>query len=141
MIPVGTLAAPIRSIISAGRGPPYGGTVAGIPLRPRWESPWPHAASLALDPGWIYMIFRVSATKVSIVQVAKWGNSLAVRLPAALVRALGLKEGDQIDLVPGDGGLSVVRQPRADEVLEGLRRFRGRLPAEGRLTRDEVHER
>ena len=32
------------------------------------------------------------------MQVAKWGNSLAVRLPADLVRELGLKEGDQIDL-------------------------------------------
>ncbi len=75
------------------------------------------------------------------MQVAKWGNSLAVRLPAELVRELGLKEGDRIDLVPGDGALGVVRQPRADEVLEGLRRFRGRLPGGGRLSRDEAHER
>jgi antitoxin MazE len=29
------------------------------------------------------------------MQVSKWGNSLAVRLPAAVVEALGLKEGDQ----------------------------------------------
>lgn len=75
------------------------------------------------------------------MQIAKWGNSLAVRLPAELVRELGLKEGDRIDLVPAEGGMSVVRQPRAEEVLEGLRRFRGRLPAEDRLSRDEVHER
>jgi antitoxin MazE len=31
-----------------------------------------------------------------IMQVSKWGNSLAVRLPAAVVEALNLKEGDQI---------------------------------------------
>ena len=30
------------------------------------------------------------------MQVAKWGNSLAVRLPADLVRELGLKEGDTV---------------------------------------------
>lgn len=30
------------------------------------------------------------------MQVAKWGNSLAVRLPTAVVEALDLKEGDQI---------------------------------------------
>ena len=30
------------------------------------------------------------------MQVSKWGNSLAVRLPATVVDALGLKEGDQI---------------------------------------------
>lgn len=73
------------------------------------------------------------------MQVAKWGNSLAVRLPAELVRTLGLKEGDTIDLVPGARGVEVVRQPSPDEVLAGLRRFRGRLPAAARLTRDDAH--
>jgi antitoxin MazE len=75
------------------------------------------------------------------MQVAKWGNSLAVRLPADLVRELGLREGDQIDLVKDDGALRVLRQPRPDEVLEGLRRFRGKLPAAERLSRDAAHER
>ncbi len=75
------------------------------------------------------------------MQIAKWGNSLAVRLPAELVRKLGLKEGDQIDLVKGDGRFKVQRQPRADEVLERLRRFRGKLPAADRLSRDAAHER
>ena len=75
------------------------------------------------------------------MQVAKWGNSLAVRLPANLVRKLGLKEGDQIELLADDGTIRIQRQPRADEVLEGLRRFRGRLPAEERLSRDAAHER
>ena len=32
------------------------------------------------------------------LQVSKWGNSLAVRLPSALVAALGLKEGDEIEI-------------------------------------------
>lgn len=75
------------------------------------------------------------------MQVAKWGNSLAVRLPAGLVRDLGLKEGDRIDLVRDDGQLKLRRLPRADEVLADLRRFRGRLPAPDRLSRDAVHER
>lgn len=75
------------------------------------------------------------------MQVAKWGNSLAVRLPADLVRELGLKEGDQIDLVKDQGAVKVRRLPRAEEVLEGLRRFRGKLPARERLSRDDAHER
>jgi antitoxin MazE len=75
------------------------------------------------------------------MQVAKWGNSLAVRLPAELVRALDLKEGDRIDLVADGEVLKVRRLPRAEEVLEGLRRFRGSLPAAGRLSRDAAHER
>ena len=28
------------------------------------------------------------------MQGSKWGNSLAIRLPAAIVEVLGLKEGD-----------------------------------------------
>ena len=32
------------------------------------------------------------------MRVAKWGNSLAIRLPARLVQALGLKEGDHIEI-------------------------------------------
>ncbi|MGR3385003.1 AbrB/MazE/SpoVT family DNA-binding domain-containing protein [Roseovarius indicus] len=75
------------------------------------------------------------------MQVAKWGNSLAVRLPAELVREPGLKEGDQIDLVKDDGQVKVRRLERADEVLTGLRRFRGKLPSEDRLSRDAAHER
>lgn len=75
------------------------------------------------------------------MQVAKWGNSLAVRLPADLVRQLGLKEGDDIDIQAAEAGLIVARHQRADEVLEGLRRFRGRLTKENRLSRDDAHAR
>ena len=73
--------------------------------------------------------------------VARWGNSLAVRLPAAVVRELGLKEGDRVELVRDDDAVKVLRHPRAEEVLADLRRFRGRLPATERLGRDDAHER
>ena len=89
----------------------------------------------------IYIDKKISNLLEVQMNVAKWGNSLAVRLPAELVRELGLREGDQIDLVKDDGAVKVRRQPRADEVLEGLRRFRGKLPAAQRLSRDDAHER
>jgi len=75
------------------------------------------------------------------MQVAKWGNSLAVRLPAKLVRELGLREGDDITLHADTRGLAVRRHPRPEEILADLRRFRGRLSADQRLSRDEAHER
>jgi len=75
------------------------------------------------------------------MQVAKWGNSLAVRLPAKLVRELGLKEGDKIELLQDNGALKVRRQARAGEILEELRHFRGHLPAAERLSRDAANER
>jgi antitoxin MazE len=48
------------------------------------------------------------------MQVAKWGNSLAVRLPAAVVEVLGLKEGDDIEIqVAGSHSLIGSRRMRA----------------------------
>jgi antitoxin MazE len=76
------------------------------------------------------------------MQVAKWGNSLAVRLPAAVVEALTLKEGDEIEIqVAGIRTFEVIRKPDAFELLERLRRFRGRLPADFCFDRLEAHER
>lgn len=76
-----------------------------------------------------------------VMRVSKWGNSLAVRLPAELVRELGLSEGDRIDLVKQEESVLVRREPRAEEVLNDLRRFRGALPKHARLSRDAAHER
>ena len=63
------------------------------------------------------------------MQVAKWGNSLAVRLPAAVVEALELKEGDEIEIHVEDAReFAVSRKPGRAELLNRLRAFRGRLP-------------
>lgn len=76
------------------------------------------------------------------MQIAKWGNSLAVRLPAAVVEVLGLKEGDEIEIdVAGARVLEVKKRPKAQELLARLRKFRGRLPADFRFDRLEAHER
>lgn len=75
------------------------------------------------------------------MRVARWGNSLAVRLPARLVQQLGLKEGDHIDLRVDCQGLAIARHRSTEEVLADLRRYRGRLAAGERLSQDEAHER
>jgi antitoxin MazE len=42
------------------------------------------------------------------LQRAKWGNSLAVRIPANYVRQIGIKEGDQLQAHVGiDGALNL----------------------------------
>ena len=42
------------------------------------------------------------------LQVAKWGNSLALRIPAEYVRSIGLKEGDSVEAcLTVDGGLTI----------------------------------
>ncbi|MGQ5288519.1 AbrB/MazE/SpoVT family DNA-binding domain-containing protein [Pectobacterium actinidiae] len=76
------------------------------------------------------------------MQVAKWGNSLAVRLPATLVEALELREGDDIEIIVDDPRTFAVRKkPGADALLERLRGFRGKLPADFRFSRDEANAR
>ena len=76
------------------------------------------------------------------MQVSKWGNSLAVRLPAAVIEAMGLKEGDDIEIqVAGRRAFEIVKKPGAREVLARLRQFRGRLPADFRFDRLEANAR
>ncbi len=76
------------------------------------------------------------------MRVAKWGNSLAVRLPAPVVEALELKEGDEIEVrVADDREFVVSRKPSRAELLKRLRSFRGRLPADFKFDRDEANAR
>ncbi len=76
------------------------------------------------------------------MQVAKWGNSLAVRLPAGVVEALALKPGDEIEIHVADArSFGVTRKPDRQELLERLRAFRGRLPADFKFDRDDANAR
>ena len=76
------------------------------------------------------------------MQVAKWGNSLAIRLPAAVVEVLKLKEGDEIEVHVADARkLAVARKPGRADLLKRLRAFRGRLPADFKFDRDEANAR
>jgi antitoxin MazE len=76
------------------------------------------------------------------MQVSRWGNSLAIRLPASVVEALELKEGDDIEVrVAGTGTFEVERKPGREEWLKRLRRFRGVIPADFKFDRDEANAR
>jgi antitoxin MazE len=76
------------------------------------------------------------------MRIEKWGNSLAVGLPAAVVEALELKEGDDIEIrITGRSELELSRKPDREELLKRLRAFRGRLPADFKFDRDEANAR
>jgi antitoxin MazE len=76
------------------------------------------------------------------MQVSRWGNSLAIRLPASVVEALDLKEGDAIQVrIAGTGTFEVERTPSREEWLKRLRRFRGVIPADFKFDRDEANAR
>ena len=77
------------------------------------------------------------------MQVSKWGNSLAVRLPKALVDELGLKEGDELNVVAaGNGAIEVeTRQARRKAALERMAARNWTLPPDYKFDRDEANER
>ena len=76
------------------------------------------------------------------MQVAKWGNSLAIRIPAAVAQALALQPGDEVELhVEGERSFGVARTPTREDLLKRLRAMRGRLPADFVFDRNEAHER
>ena len=76
------------------------------------------------------------------MQVAKWGNSLAVRIPAAVVEALKLTAGDEIEIHIADAReIAIARKPGREDFLQRLRAFRGRLPADFKFDRDEANAR
>jgi antitoxin MazE len=76
------------------------------------------------------------------MRIAKWGNSLAVRLPKALVEALGLKAGDEVDLTPlPEGDLGVRKVDRRAQFLEEVAKFNWPLPEGYKFDREEANER
>jgi antitoxin MazE len=78
------------------------------------------------------------------MQVSKWGNSLAVRLPKDVVEALGLKEGDEVDFrvdPANTRSLAVVKRLSGAELEQRLKRFQGMMPEGFKFNRDEANER
>ena len=77
------------------------------------------------------------------MQIAKWGNSLAVRIPAAMVRELGLQEGDDVDLrLVGEKELALITErERREAAVAILRTFRGSAPPDFVFDREEANAR
>ncbi len=76
------------------------------------------------------------------MRVAKWGNSLALRLPAKVVKELDLAEGDEVELrALSPKTLEVSRDAEREWAMRTMRRLRRPLPADYKFDREEIHER
>ena len=77
------------------------------------------------------------------MQISKWGNSLAVRLPKALVDQLGLKEGDELNVVAASKETIEVETKEAQRrrAIERLASLNWTLPPDYKFDRDEANER
>jgi antitoxin MazE len=80
--------------------------------------------------------------KETAMQVSKWGDSLAVRLPKALVEKMGLSVGDELNIVDvAERTLIVAKEDRRRRALENIRTRNWTLPADYKFDRDEANER
>ena len=76
------------------------------------------------------------------MQVSKWGNSLAVRLPAAVVDALKLKEGDEIEIrIAGRREFEVKRDRAREKALATIGRLARPLPTGFTFDREDANRR
>ncbi len=78
-----------------------------------------------------------------VLQVSKWGNSLAVRLPKALVDELGLQEGDELAVVAATSRTIEVetREAQRRRALDRMASRNWKLPEDYRFDRDEANAR
>lgn len=76
------------------------------------------------------------------MQVSKWGNSLAIRLPAVIVEALNLKEGDEVDIrVAGQRAFDIDLDRSRERAMARIRAMRKPLPPGWKFDRDEANSR
>jgi antitoxin MazE len=76
------------------------------------------------------------------MQVSKWGNSLAVRLPKTLVDELGLAPGDELKVVQASKRqIAVEKTDKRAEFLKQMEQFRWPAPEGYKFERDEANER
>jgi antitoxin MazE len=76
------------------------------------------------------------------MRVAKWGNSLALRLPVKVVKELDLTEGDEVELRPlGPRTLEISRNAEREWAMRRIREISRPLPPDYKFDRDEANER
>ena len=73
------------------------------------------------------------------IQISKWGNSLALRIPAAFIKEIQLKDGDRVEATLSKDGSLIIRPQKLDRkaIAVELRAFRATLKM-GKSVMDEI---
>lgn len=75
------------------------------------------------------------------MKVAKWGNSLAIRIPADVARVLQLREGDDVTVrAVGKDTLAIEKDASREEILARIRAMRRPMPKGWKFNRAELYE-
>jgi antitoxin MazE len=76
------------------------------------------------------------------MQVSKWGNSLAIRLPVLVVEELKLKAGDEVNVRAVSSSEFVIeRKPTREELIERIRKMAIVFPPDFKFDREEANAR
>jgi len=79
------------------------------------------------------------------MRVETWGDSLAIRLPADIVEAVGLKDGDELELrIAGARAVAIVRSitpEQREAALARIKEARWKLPPDWKFDRDDANSR
>jgi antitoxin MazE len=75
------------------------------------------------------------------MKAAKWGNSLAVRIPAEVVQELGISPNEELQIrVTGENSFEVTRDRRRQEAMEAIRKMAVPLPEGYKFNREEIYD-
>lgn len=76
------------------------------------------------------------------MKFAKWGNSVAIRIPAEVVAKLGIAPDEEAQIkITGEFTFEVSRDRRRLEAIERIRKLAKPLPTEYRFNREEIYDR
>jgi len=76
------------------------------------------------------------------MKLAKWGNSLAVRIPADVVAKLGIAPNEEVEIkVTGENSFEVRRDRRRQEAIEAIRKLARPLPPGYKFNREGIYDR
>jgi antitoxin MazE len=75
------------------------------------------------------------------MKFAKWGNSIAVRIPAEVVVKLGISPNEEAQIkVTGENSFEITRDRSRQQAIEKMRKLRFALPDNYVFNRDEIYD-
>jgi len=76
------------------------------------------------------------------VKFAKWGNSIAIRIPAEVVAKLGIVANEEAQItVTGEYSFEIARDRSRQEAMEAIGKLARPLPPGYKFNRDEIYDR
>ena len=75
------------------------------------------------------------------MKIAKWGNSMAIRIPADVVEKLGFSPNEEVEIrVTGEDSFEVNRDRRRQNAIEAIRKLAVPLPEGYKFNREELYD-